>query len=81
MKTKTETDLKELKDLLNSNFTQLKAENAQISQQLRDLELGQVRIIEKLNSMEQKIELEVKRLDDRLDTYQTAIQKIPDLAE
>ncbi|MGK7872662.1 MAG: hypothetical protein AB4426_04915 [Xenococcaceae cyanobacterium] len=44
MSTVTESDIKELKDLINKRFDELKADGAKMSEQIKNLEIGQAKI-------------------------------------
>ena len=74
MTTITDADLKELKELINSRFDKIDNSLERAIHRIEALEIGQVRI-------EQKLEGEIKRLDERLNTFGVAVGKIPDLAE
>ena len=52
MSTTSELDLKELKDLINRRFDELKAEGAKMSEQIKNLEIGQGEIKGRLAALE-----------------------------
>lgn len=70
MSTMTESDLKDLKNFINSRFDEIKAENAKILEQIKNLEAGQ-----------KQIETRLTAVKTRLEDWKYSIQKIPDLAE
>lgn len=77
MTASSDTDIRELKELIlnlekkvETGFTEIKEEIGRIDQQVRAIEVGQVRIEEN-----------VKSLETRIDDQKSAIAKIPDLAE
>jgi hypothetical protein len=44
MTTVTELDIKELKDLINTRFDELKLDGAKMSEQIKNLEIGQAKM-------------------------------------
>lgn len=52
MTTVTESDIKDLKDLINSRFDELKADGAKMSEQIKNLEIGQGEIKGRLAALE-----------------------------
>lgn len=88
MSTTTKTELKELKDLINNRFNILENEQVKISEQIKDIGGQQVKISEQIKNIEigqarieEKLVCEVKRLDDRLNTFGESLKTIPNLAE
>ena len=45
----TDSDLKDLKDLINQRFDELKADGAKMSEQIKNLEIGQAKIEARLD--------------------------------
>lgn len=88
MSTVTESDLKELRELITSEFTALKSGQAQISEQIKKVEIKQDQLSEQVKNLElgqarleEKFSAEIKRIDEHLETFNSLIQKMPDLAE
>lgn len=52
MSTVTESDIKDLKDLINKRFDELKADGAKMSEQIKNLEIGQGEIKGRLAALE-----------------------------
>ncbi|MDJ0691130.1 MAG: DUF1664 domain-containing protein [Xenococcaceae cyanobacterium MO_188.B32] len=78
MTTVSDTDIKELKQFISDGLNSLKLEWKEDINQLDK------RITEKLSDLKQEVvesKTELKGIDKRLSTVETAIQKIPDLAE
>ncbi len=62
----TDTDIQALKDLINQGFEK-------IDEQLKNLELGQARMEEKLNAVEKRLELQETRIGDQDKRFWTLI--------
>lgn len=80
----TDADLQLLKDLINERFDDIKADNAQLSEQMQHLETAQTQISQQMEQMSGQIrnlEMGQAKIETRMDEWKRAIDKIPDLAE
>lgn len=77
MTTSSETELRELKTLINNRFDQLNSRFDQIEQKVNDLTKDVNALREDFNSLK----MDVGKIEARLDEWKPSIHKISDLAE
>lgn len=77
MTTVTELDIKELKDLINNRFDEIKTDIKNVETRLTAVETRLTGVETRLTNVETRLTI----VENRLEDWKPAILKIPDLAE